>query len=65
MTDYQDKTDEWLFSELRFVDGAIAARWGLNDKQNRDECISFQHQQQSIKAEIESRGIQGTPMAFK
>ncbi|MBS1112972.1 MAG: hypothetical protein H6Q92_735 [Nitrospirae bacterium] len=58
MTDYQDKTDEWLFSELRFVDRAIATRWGLSDKQSRDECISFQHQLQAIKAEIESRGLE-------
>jgi len=36
MTDYQDKTDEWLFSELRFVDRAMSARWGLSDKQSRD-----------------------------
>lgn len=58
MTDNQDKTDEWLFSELRFVDRAMSARWGLSDKQSRDEYISFQHQQLAIKAEIESRGLQ-------
>jgi len=56
--DYRQKTDVWLFSELKFVNRAIDARWGLSDKQNRNEYISFQHKRQAIKAEITSRGIE-------